>query len=494
MSNSSKASIAVLLPTHWTVRNIVHAGVLQHLSRDACEANLLVRGPVSASAGEVSAAASCQPLLVSPGRAVRGKAFLDDVLRSAFNRRYGNGSYSLYQSWYRRHQSLLHRVRFGIVERVGALAQARASVDALRVWAEKVYRRSHELSEIRAQLERLAPDLIWSTESVAGFEYPYLLAARDLGIPVISSILSFDNLTSRGLLPQYDHYLVWSNAMRDQLLHFYPEVKPDEVTVTGTPQFDFHRKPSFLWSRQQTLKSLGLPQDARFFLYATSFKALTPAEPDLVAELIRQIEKSALKDFWLVIRVHPIDDWARWQTVGRTSPKVVLSRAVTAEPDAANWRSYAAAEQARLISSLTYTEACLNIASTITLDSAILDRPVIGIDFTDEPNSPREIMFQEFGAVHYKPLVQSGGLRVARSWSELISLMQQAVSAPGHDAQARARMVAEVCGRVDGRNAERMARAVTDFLVKRGLTDPHAANLQQVGVSNDLAQPQNARV
>jgi CDP-glycerol glycerophosphotransferase (TagB/SpsB family) len=297
------------------------------------------------------------------------------------------------------------------------------------------------------------------------FERAYVLAARQLQIPIVNAILSFDNLTSKPAHLIYDHYLVWSQRMKEQLLRFYPQVSDSQVTVTGTPQFDFHRRPNFLWSRRDTLERLGLPPGARYFLYTTTTKNLAPAEPNLVAGIARRMHAhEALRDYWLVVRTHPLEDWGRWEGVLDRSEHAVLSHAWDSMPDEERWALTIPGDQARFVSSLAHAEACLNVASTTALDAAILDRPVIGIRFDHEREAPAEIIYQGYDADHYRPLVKSGGLRIAHNWSELMGLLQQAIIMPEQDKEARARMVAQECGVVDGRAAERVADALLSYL------------------------------
>jgi hypothetical protein len=70
------------------------------------------------------------------------------------------------------------------------------------------------------------------------------------------------------------------------------------------------------------------------------------------------------------------------------------------------------------------------------------------------------MLYAEYGAEHYAPLVASGGIRLAHSWEELLDLMVAAVDAPERDRDRRARMVADECGPVDGHAAERVARTL----------------------------------
>jgi hypothetical protein len=295
--------------------------------------------------------------------------------------------------------------------------------------------------------------------SVSGWEGPYRMAARDLGLPIATSILSFDNLTSRGPLARDHHYLVWGSRMKGQLLRLYPELRESQVTITGTPQFDFHRQPACTWTRARTLEALGVPPavppGGRYFLYGASHAVLTPEEPRLVAQLAaRMDQRPVLAGHTLVVRLHPLDDPVRWQAHVASSARVRISPPFAHASAAADgWTVPSPEDHARLTSSLAHADGCLNIASTLSLDAAILDRPVVCIDFTGEPQSPRDMLYAEYGAEHYAPLVASGGIRLAHSWTELLDLMEAAVAAPERDRDRRARMV-------DGHSAERVARTL----------------------------------
>jgi hypothetical protein len=463
--SSDRPRIAALLPYVWSVRNVVYGGVLDRLAAAGADVHLVLRhGAPSAdhpAAARFAPAGQIHEMLELPARTIRGKALLDAVIRSGFNRRYDISSYPIYRRWFERDWTPSQRARAAGIEMLGAVAQRKPALNGLVRLVERRYRESHDLAPVREQLTRMAPTMIWSTFCVAPLEYPYYLAARDLGIPIVTSILSFDNLTSRSVIPPYDHYFVWHEGMRDQLLRLYPDTPRDHVTVTGTPQFDFHRDPAYHRARNETLAALGLPAGARYVLYAASFVALAPDEPELVrrlAELMHRVP--ALRDLWLVVRIHPLETRERWRPVTDVFPNVVVQTAWETPPDRDGWTLSTPGDQARLVSALAHAEMCVNVASTMTLDAALLDRPVIGIDFSTEPDAPRGIMYEEYAVEHYRPLVERGGLRVAQSWNELASLMESAVADPGRDRAQRATMVASECGRADGRAADRLTAAL----------------------------------
>ena len=478
----------VLLPMPFGVRNVVYSGILERLTTAGATVHLLLKHCPPAgdfSHSEFRFAASCAPMLEIEGKQVVGRAFLNGVIQKAFTRRNGIDSYLLYRRWFERRQSRPARLRSAAIEIIGAASQPAFCLRALKWLSEDRYRAGHDLEPFRRTLRELAPDFVWSTTCSSPFEYPYFLAARDLGIPVVTSILSFDNLTSRAAYPVFDHYLVWNERMRDQLLRFYPSVLPEQVSVTGTPQFDFHRRSEFAWSRAQTLERLGLDPDAKFFLYAASHESLAPEEPKLVSLIANRMSQDAiLSDYHLVARLHPHDDGSRWTNLNCDSAKVVVSRAYGSNNRADRLLS-TQEDHALLISSLLHTAACLNIVSTISLDAAILDRPVIGIDFRNEINSPREIMYEEYEADHYRPLVESGGLRLAKTWNELIALMQRALSEAEADREQRRLMVERECGHVDGHARERVVTTLMRLLRDRvRCRETHQLTEQSVTIPN----------
>ena len=78
--------------------------------------------------------------------------------------------------------------------------------------------------------------------------------------PTATFIFSWDNLTSQGprwLLPQRV-LLVWNvSILRKQLLEIYPTIRPENVFVTGTPQFDTHFRRCYHWTREEFCARVG---------------------------------------------------------------------------------------------------------------------------------------------------------------------------------------------------------------------------------------------
>ena len=467
--NRRPPRILILLPMVWSIRNVINSGVFRRLCENGLEVHLVLRHlppkMLGAAQDIYGCAKSVQPFAaVQPTGRDRGRLLVKEILYAAYNRRNRIRSFPIYRKWLSRGQSRRARLRSSVADILSYAATPTFVFKYVQGYYRQMYLRGFDLGAVREHLRTVAPDLVWSTINVAGEEAPYVAAARELGIPVVTSILSFDNLSSRRVDAIYDHYMVWSAAMRDQLLRFLPEVGPSQVSITGTPQFDFHRIGDYCWSRARTVSEMTLPPDVRYFVYAASAEQLTKQEPILLRQISERLSGDAvLKDHWLVVRLHPLDDPERWDGLKRHGSRIVVSEAWTSKPAADGWAWLTSTDLSRLVSTLAHADGCINIASTMALDAAIMGRPVIGVDFRGKKGCPQEILYEEYETEHYRPLVESGGIRVAHDWDELLGLMRCAFQVPEKDRENRLRMVERECGRVDGHAGDRLVEALLRF-------------------------------
>lgn len=474
MSESREASphLAILMPMAWSVRNVLTSGLLERLVSSGVRVTLLVADGVELRAASLPDSVQVEAMLVPPIKAsFKGRTLLNQIEQAAHQRRHGVRSYAIFRRWLGRHESLLQRARRGLIEGSSLMLQSDAVRELVTRILEYLYSYERDLSVIHDQLRRIRPSAVYSTVAVSALEFPYLMVARSMGLTTITSVLSFDNLTSRGMLPVCDWYLVWNDRMRGQVLRLYPHVEAPRVAITGTPQFDFHGRSEFLWSRAETLSRLGLPRGARYLVYTANHAKFTPTEPQLVRMFRERLEVDAeLRDLWVVVRTHPLDDVARWDQVVTGVPRVVMSKPFTGKDGVEEARLSDGEQQCQLVSTLRHAEMCCTVASTTALDAALLDRPVIGVAFASEPGSAEDLAYRSFYETdHYKPLVESGGMRIAGHLDELVALTRMYLRDPSIDRKRRLAMIKSECGEVDGKAAERVSTVLKGILRQRAL-------------------------
>jgi hypothetical protein len=336
------------------------------------------------------------------------------------------------------------------------------------------------LDEIRRQMDALKPDAALTLTPFLANEEMALRGCMDRRLPVCASILSFDNITSQGWLPlTFDQYLVWNRYDVEALLRGYPQVSEDRISVVGSPQFDFYWNPRYLWSEEEWRSRIGLPQGRRVILFGGGHYFCAPHEPNFLLQLDRAIESGELpRDAVILFRCHPVDPIERWLPVLEQTKHVIRD-----DPwkrgrisGHANVRDY---DIQKLASTLHHSAVHVNVASTMSIDGAILDRPQVGPAYDDTPGgkfdrTAREVYLQE----HYLPITNSGGLDVVRSREELIAAVRSGLDNPGRLAEGRKKLVREICTFDDGKSTERVLAAARSFLDRTVAEDREPAGVR----------------
>lgn len=468
MTDLNKAKrIVILMPMVWSIRNIVTSNLIAKLVDNEVEVVLLVHKNhgFEKILSEYTHNVRFEEIIPShSSNKVPGEHALSTIQKAAM--RYFLGNYFFHRRLDElRGAEVLTYDR--VINQLGVVLRWRISRQLIANMHDWVYRKNHDITPVLKQLSRINPDVLLSTVCVDKNEHSYIKAAKTLGKSTATLVLSFDNLTSRGGIPRFDRYMAWSDRMKRRILTLFPDINPDSVTVTGTPQFDFHRKEEFKWTRSETLNKLKIPTDSRYILYAANSEVWAPNEPDFVLELSRQLaDCKNLKKFKILTRLHPLDDVARWDYVRKSSPNVVISSSWwSVAPDENGWAVIGTEDQSFLVSTILHSDLCINMCSTMSLDAAILNKPVICRRFANVPNSMEDLIARHsYSSLHYAPLVASGGISLADTWEELIRLIQESISTPESLKELREEMVLAECGIVDGRSTENVTAVLMDML------------------------------
>ncbi len=327
--------------------------------------------------------------------------------------------------------------------------------------ASKWFRTTEDYLQLYRELR---PSLVFNSSHVHSVIAGQAVeAAQWLGIPTATFIFSWDNLTSQGriMLP-YDYYLVWNTSLLGQLLQIYHDVKPEQVYVTGTPQFDAHFQKAYYWSREDFCARVGADPSRPIVFYSTGMANHVPGEPKIVeniAAMIREVPISPRPQ--LLVRVSPKDRTGRFDELKREARDILFPEV----PWEASWLTPKPDDAYLLVNSLRHAAAGINVGSTISLELCMFDKPVInvgynpvGIDIT-----PVDIP-RYYGFDHYRPIVESGAVMLANSESEMRELLIKALNDPAADSNKRRKLITSMFdGTLDGKSGQRVVERLLDI-------------------------------
>jgi hypothetical protein len=294
--------------------------------------------------------------------------------------------------------------------------------------------------------------------------------ARSMGIPTTVMIRSRDNLSAKILhLPPADRYLVWSEATKTFFLKMYPEVVPEDVVVTGSPQFDRHRDPRFALGREEFFARVGLDPSRPLIVYTMATPGLIDHEIHIVQHLADAVHDGKLiRRAQLLVRGHPrmfgsnLTLLKRDYDEAKCYPKGGTARYRSAEHEANVVRLILEDEPVHL-AMLAHQDVQVNVCGTMTIDSAIYDKPTVNVHY-DIPSVSYGLSVRRFyERSDVKEMMAYGASRLARSPEECVELINRYLEDPTLDAAGRRRAREEDCGPLDGGAGERIAKTLKDL-------------------------------
>lgn len=330
---------------------------------------------------------------------------------------------------------------------IGRMASWPAGIRMLEALHYCSVKNCREAIAYRGLFEQERPSLLLSTNHRMPSTLPAVLAAKSCGIPTVSFVASWDNLTSKGrVAAPFDYYLVWSQNMRKELLRFHPHVLGENVFVVGTPQFDIYADRDALWSRADFFKQVGGDPNRPLICYSGGDSGTCPEDQDHVRILLDLVRQGHIQgNPQILVRPSPVDNFRRYDLVRSDYPELIYLQPKWEWPADQDWsRCVPSPEDVKMIANLTYhCDMNVNVASTMTLDFSIRDKPVVNIafDVTDPPPAGVPLWDLYYQWEHYRPVTDLGAARIARSRTDLADHVNAYLSNPGLDREGRRRLV-----------------------------------------------------
>ena len=367
---------------------------------------------------------------------------------------------------------LAQRGKWGLAWRdvLGRLARSLGITEQhINTWEMQTYQSRSAVAQV---YDRYHPDLVVFTR-LFGTNLHVIKEAKKRRIPVLCLVESWDNLICKGPLSVVpDTIAVWNKGMVDEAsqLHDFPR---EQVAVVGVPQFDLYTDKNALLAREEFFGLQGLNLHKRLVTYAASTEGFIPNEPDIFETVYQTLQQKRFSDsVQVMLRLHPITSALlreKYYLRFSNRPNVTIQRPGRTSALHDGWDP-SWADMVNLASTIFYSDVVVNIASTMAIDAAVLDKPVIAVAFGRGKQGDRSVYFDDiFGNSHYRKLVETKGLRLVRSAEELAEAVGAYLENPSIDGSGRSRLREELCFRLDGHSGTRAASVV---LHRLGITVP----------------------
>lgn len=259
--------------------------------------------------------------------------------------------------------------------------------------------------------------LIMATPGLNTFEAEAIMLAKSYNLKSVSVGCAWDNLTTRATrVRPTDYFIAWHEPMRQEAIIIHKQ-DPQKTFVAGPMRFDYYffnapHSPS----REEFLRSKNLDPKNKTILYTTQKAHFF--EEQFLTDLIALRHEKKIPFTNIFIRTHPLVAPNRFGEFSDIENVYVERPArVMANEDLLNLKY-----------SLMHTDLNINYSSTISLEAALFDKPIINY---------YEPTLKSFELNHYKPLVDARAVRLIKTKSELIAAIKEYLANPSLDNEKR---------------------------------------------------------
>ena len=279
-------------------------------------------------------------------------------------------------------------------------------------------------------------DLLFFTHQRPPYIAPLIYAAEKLKLKTSAFIFSWDNLASKGRMAgNFDYYLVWSELMQSELLHFYRSIKAENIHIVGTPQFEPYVLERYQSTKEEFAQKFNIDTSKQTVFFSCGDVSTSPNDPVYIEAIAKGIvENKFIQAINLLVRTSPAEEPARFKSLADKYPFIIWNY-----PDwfqarsnhQENWsqRIPSVNDVKNLRALLAYTDISVNMLSTMSLDNMLFQKPVINTVFGNGENGLKNDQ-RFFNYAHIKKVIDGNALWIAKNENELIEAINGYLQQP----------------------------------------------------------------
>lgn len=309
-----------------------------------------------------------------------------------------------------------------------------------------------------ALFDKWQPRLVFATDVQNENDVSVMQEARRRGVPILGMWRSWDNPTQQTLRVYPDRLIAGSEELKRETLELegYPE---ERIVVSGQPHYDRYLL-SPTKGRKEFFEELSLDPSRKLILFAPGGdKVIKYNDLDQhIIEILSSVEANVL------VRFPPGEDITLFNF--RKTPNIVIEKPGHRFCSKRGEFEIRLEDDESLRNELNYADVVITGPTSICLDAALLDKPVV---MADVYPSNRHIFEKGWGNLldHIDKLRQTRGVRIVETKRELRQAIEDYFKNPKLDSGGRSRILKMWFSHIEGSASERVAGEIISLLNQR---------------------------
>jgi len=323
------------------------------------------------------------------------------------------------------------------------------------------------------------PDLV-IVSALSGIKYNENFAreAKRNGVKVCCVMGSWDYAIGLGM-PGFepDFISAWNKDMKTDLITLN-DINEKKIIINGIPHWDSRYNASEIMEKNDFFEKLKLHPQKKIILNATHPPSRFPWGPEFIEKMALAINDSILNESQILVRIHPAHYHqkegnlrfakilSKYESLSKKYDHIILNI-----PNTQGTRSdfqFGLEENIMMNSLLKYSDVMVTMFSTMQIEAAIFDLPVVNYaireiseaDYETTRLDPTSAMKMP----HVKRILDTGGVKTATTFNELFIEINKYFQNPSLDLKGRKIIAENFVGKFKGDASRQTADYISSLL------------------------------
>jgi len=311
----------------------------------------------------------------------------------------------------------------------------------------------------------------------------FMRSAKRYQCKVASIVHSWDNPSTKDYRgAKTDHVIAWNELMKKEIEVFH-DIPAEKIFVGGIAHWDFYFDGSFKpKSKVEFLKQYGLKEGRKLLFYGTSSHLIFRNTFDTIEMLLEKIRQGRFGDsVQLLVRLHPnyllkqrkkegqvlelfqerMDAFQKkyGDIIAFNIPKMTFLKSDVDMP---------LEDMRTLAENLYHADVLLNEYSTLMIEAAIFDKPIINVGLHHYRDTEKPAWFLET-FTHIKRILKTDCTKNAHTEEELLTAIDEYLKNPSLDREKRKRLVEQEAPTNRGSAGKKIGEHLVALIEKKEL-------------------------
>jgi len=367
------------------------------------------------------------------------------------------------------YKGLKNSLKSSFISLLIGLNSSEKGLERIRKKINSLERKNSKYQYCKNQLLQHKPDIIFCTTQRSTQSISALLAAKDLGIPTVAFVYSWDNVPKAMQVVETDYYFVWSEHMKSQVLQYYPSVKEEQIIVTGTPQFEPHYYKELIKTREEFFAEHDLDVNKKYICFSGDDETTSPLDQyylEDLAKVVRNLNERG-ENLGIIYRKCPVDLTDRYDEVLKKYSDIIAPIDPLWKPVGIMWNEVMPTKEdvAMLVNICYHSEFVTNVCSSTVFDFVVHNKPCIYYNY-EQPQLEKGIrdIGQNYKYIHFRSMPSQQAAVFCTDKNDLELLVEKVLNGKVSNVSEGLKWYEIIVGKTPTKASENIWKAVNRIL------------------------------